>query len=191
MSILRRASREVYRVYSEEAYLAGAHELGEWYAPPVTGGSHERRLRRLGGAAAVTGAVGALGGVIAFMSIGARSPARQVAGSVMAPTRGVPFTGGAARASGARRARASRTGVVRHPGIVSRRVAVARSIVRVHAISAGAAHSASPRRMAGVRPASPARAIAGGPAVVYETARGAPPEVPARSRTQSEFGFER
>lgn len=191
MSILRRAPREVYRVYSEEAYLAGVDELGEWHAPPAKDGSHDRGLRRLGGAAALTGALGALGGVVAFMGLGARSPARLLAGSAMAPTRVAPSMGVASRASGARRARAFRNGAVQRAGVVTRRVAVTRSPVRRHRISASGAHSALPLRMAGVRSASPARAIAGGTTVVYEAARAATAEAPGRSRTQSEFGFER
>ena len=84
MTLLRRPPRAVYRVYSEDEYLVGADALADWNAPPVkpsvvaltpsvpavtpsptvsewsarpTGTSRERRLRRLAGAAALTGAV--------------------------------------------------------------------------------------------------------------------------------------
>jgi hypothetical protein len=113
MTLLGRAPREVYRVYTEEEFF-GADEIfacGEDglgggvasagpFAPAGPSGMRERRLRRLAGVAALAGAVGAT-----FAATGPWAPAgagrRAVADSrVAAPTRTV------ARASvpGARRA---------------------------------------------------------------------------------------
>jgi hypothetical protein len=70
MTLLARAPREVYRVYSEEEFfgedglrggVAGAG-LFELVGSPGTG---ERRLRRLAGVAALAGAVGAVGATFA------------------------------------------------------------------------------------------------------------------------------
>src|SRR5580704_6574500 len=75
--LLRRAPREVYRVYSEDEFFDGAtnEELFEPVAPAGTG---ERRLRRLAGAAMLVGAVGTVGGVIAInISRPARNAARR------------------------------------------------------------------------------------------------------------------
>jgi hypothetical protein len=192
MAIRRRTSREVYRVYSEEAYLAEAHELGRWYAPPVKEDSRERRLRGLGGAAALTGAVGVVGGVIVFVGIGARTPARQLAADGKLVTRGTPHRVGAVEGAAAvRRARALGAGAAHHAGVAARRAAVARSAERRPRMSAPAARSASSRRVAERSRTAPAGPMARRPAVVYDAAQEAPAEVATRSQTQSEFGFER
>jgi hypothetical protein len=84
---LRRQPRVVYRVYTEEEYLAATNALTDWDAPPPTcdddtrpadlnrgavrkpvrsaSGSGEPLLRRLAGAALLTGALGAVGAVVA------------------------------------------------------------------------------------------------------------------------------
>ncbi len=71
----------MYRVYSEEAYLAGADRLDEWPASPSRDSPGERRLRRLAGAAALTGALGTVGGAIVVAGVGVRSADRRVAAS--------------------------------------------------------------------------------------------------------------
>jgi hypothetical protein len=81
MGILRRAKREVYRVYSEEEFLADAHTLTDWSVSPAEGASRERRLRRLAGMAALTGAVGTVVGAIALTSVGSRSSGLRVTAS--------------------------------------------------------------------------------------------------------------
>jgi hypothetical protein len=73
MTLLRRAPREVYRVYSEEeffavgedALLAGSAASAGLSEPAVSVGAGDRRLRRLAGAAALAGAVGAVGATLA------------------------------------------------------------------------------------------------------------------------------
>jgi hypothetical protein len=80
MTLLSRAPREVYRVYSEEEFFAThAKDLlhCETGAGPlesvVSSGTGERRLRRLAGVAALAGAVGAVGATCAATG---PSPAR-------------------------------------------------------------------------------------------------------------------
>jgi hypothetical protein len=148
MTLLRRQPRAVYRVYSEDEYLAGADSLIDWEAPvaadreapvmsaldvpaaadrgaPVAAAgweapvaadreapvasdgvapmaeptvhppspsaspqrcSRERRLRRLAGAAALTGAVGTVGGTIAVVGLRSHPAARRIAANLpMAP----------------------------------------------------------------------------------------------------------
>ncbi len=73
MAILRRTPRAVYRVYSQDDYLAGSDQLNSWDPLPGAGVSRERMLRRLAGAAVLTGAVGAAAGVIVLAGIRGRS----------------------------------------------------------------------------------------------------------------------
>jgi hypothetical protein len=192
MAILRRTSGEVYRVYSKEAYLDGADEFGEWHASPVKESAHERRLRRLGGAAALTGAVGAVGGVIVFVGMGARVPNRQVASNATRATRGVPLRAGeVVPETAVRQMRARQTGGLPHAGAVAWRRAVGRSSDRRSTVSANSARSAVPRRVAGHAPSAPTGLTVTTRAVAYDAAQDVPVEVAARSPTQSEFGFER
>jgi hypothetical protein len=63
----RRRSRAVYRVCSEDEYLAGTDPFADWHATPAAeGAGRGRALRRLAGAAALTGAVGTVAGVVAL-----------------------------------------------------------------------------------------------------------------------------
>jgi hypothetical protein len=75
MTLLRRAPREVYRVYSEEEYLDGAGSeiaaVAEWPvdgSPVVAEAAQQvvlgHRLRRAAGVAMLAGAVGAVGGLV-------------------------------------------------------------------------------------------------------------------------------
>jgi hypothetical protein len=103
MTLLRRRPRAVYRVYSEDEYLAGADPFVDWdaaaeldrdvpTAEPTAhrqkpnmrprGHSRERRLHRLAGAAALTGAVGAVGGVIAVAGLRSHPVTRQIAANI-------------------------------------------------------------------------------------------------------------
>jgi hypothetical protein len=63
MTLLRRAPREVYRVYSEAEFFDGAAGM-ELFTPASGSGAGERRLRRLAGAALLAGAVGTMGGAV-------------------------------------------------------------------------------------------------------------------------------
>jgi hypothetical protein len=87
MTLLRRAPREVYRVYSEEEFFDGvAHE--QLFEPILSAERGERRLRRLAGAAMLAGAVGTVGGAIAVdSSRPARGPGRRIGADSHAATR--------------------------------------------------------------------------------------------------------
>jgi hypothetical protein len=193
MTNRRRTSREVYRVYSEDAYLAGADELGEWHASHVAGVPRDGRLRRLGGAAALTGAVGAVGGVLVFAGVGARVPGRRVA-VIRAPAAraGLLRSARAAlRASAVRRLDMGRAATVRRAGLLASRAPVARVAVRRPSAWANAARPAWPRRVAESEPGAPSKAIERTPSAAYNAAEGTPVEAVPGSHTQSEFGFER
>ena len=64
MTRLRRRPRAVYRVYSEEEYLAGADALTVWDGPLSDEPKRGRRLQRIAGTAALTGAVGTVAGIV-------------------------------------------------------------------------------------------------------------------------------
>jgi hypothetical protein len=78
MTVLRRAPREVYRVYGEQEFLDGvdhaeaplrrsqAGYCRRATRPPAGSWTGERRLRRVTGAALLLGAVGAVGALSAF-----------------------------------------------------------------------------------------------------------------------------
>jgi hypothetical protein len=173
MAILRRTSREVYRVYSEAEYLAGADEFGEWHRSQSSAGARERPRRRLGAVAALTGALGAVGGVIVFAGIGVRTSARDLAANGASAKRGhllSPRRLHTAQPAGGGRARS----------------AVRMRHAPAHAWR-GAGRSARRRRAAGV----PAESVETMPAVAYDATRAGPVEHESRSPTQSEFGFER
>lgn len=191
MEIRRRARREVYRVYSETEYFAGADAHSEWHtllgrpAPP------ERRLYRLGAAGALTAALGALGGVIVFAGIGLRSPDRRVAatGALVkgrVPSRPAELDGappaGRDRSRDIPRARGARASAWRRVG---------GSAHLRRPVSAHVARLASRQRAAGSAPNVPAQSIGAMPAVAYDATRADPGKPVARSPTQSEFGFER
>jgi len=191
MALLRRSSREVYRVYSEAEYLAGADDFGEWQESRSTRAPQRRPLRRLGAAAALTGALGALGGVIVFAGIGARSANRLLAVNGMSGKRGAPPRPGEVdSASSAGRDRVRPTARVRHTPLAARR-GVGSSARRGRAVSARTAHSASPERASEGAPGVPAEPVGGLPAVAYDATRADPGEGAAKSPTQREFGFER
>jgi hypothetical protein len=135
MTLLQRRHRAVYRVYSEDEYLAGVDPFADWdaptveltevsppglremaspeltehlaghYAPPVlpaatvaAGVSRERTLRRLAGAAALTGAVGTVGVTVTLVGLRSHPGDRQVAvAAVSTPARSVPAISGGSR----------------------------------------------------------------------------------------------
>ncbi len=177
-------------MYSEVEYLAGADEFGEWHTSRSSGDPQERPLRRLGAAAALTGALGALSGVIVFAGIGMRSAARRVAVSEMPAKPGVlaPREVDSAPSAGGDHARP--TAGLHHVRSVAGRV-VGRSARRRRAVSARAARSPSPERAAGSAPRVPAEPVGAIPTVAHDATRSDPGERAARSPTQSEFGFER
>jgi hypothetical protein len=78
VTLLRRAPREVYRIYSEEEFFDGASGM-ELFTPTSSSGRGERRLRRLAGAAMLAGAVGMTGGAVVLAgSRPTRGPGRRV-----------------------------------------------------------------------------------------------------------------
>jgi hypothetical protein len=177
MAILRRTSREVYRVYSEAEYLAGADEFGEWHRSQSSGGPRERPLRRLGAVAALTGALGALGGVIVFAGIGVRTSARDLAANGTSAKRGELLS--PRRLHATPRARGDR----------------ARSAARMRRVPARArragGRSARGRRAVSPHAGVPAEPVGAMPVVADEATRADPAEHESSSPTQSEFGFER
>jgi hypothetical protein len=87
MTPLRRAPREVYRVYTEEEFFDGGMDE-EPFASAISVGTGERRLRRLAGAALLVGAVGAVGGIVVATSVRpVRGSKRRSGTDVRAPGR--------------------------------------------------------------------------------------------------------
>lgn len=195
MSIFRGTARAVYRVYSEEAYLAGAEDCGESPAlspaMSVIPGSRARRLRRMAGAAALTGALGTVGGMIVLAGVGLRSAGRRTAANGAPRPRAIQAqVSGTRRASAGGRAGAEgRTHVWRSRSVARGPVAGGRSSVSGRLGSATAARSASGRRMATTVPESSVGRLGAGSAP-DSSAPDASGEVAVVS-TQSEFGFER
>lgn len=202
MTPLRRRSRAVYRVYSEDEYLAGADALPDWDAPVAepsslsagpgmpaaqprstmsgcsarpAGASRERRLRRLAGAAALTGAVGTVGGMVGLAGMRAHAGNRtEIAEHRAPPPRmAVPRT----NTSAVRVPRRQRHVVHLDR---ARRIRAGR-----RSRSAGVTLARTPRSQARHAPEISAQAV------VASAAQGAPSETEARPGAQSEFGFER
>jgi hypothetical protein len=97
MTLLRRAPREVYRVYGEEEFLEGADHAealqtlaragqgGRAVLPPAVSGAGERRLRRVVGATLLVGAVGVVGALTAVSGLlSGRGTGRRFGGSLRA-----------------------------------------------------------------------------------------------------------
>jgi hypothetical protein len=85
MTLLRRAHREVYRVYSEDEFFACA-DHDERSEP--AGAVGERRLQRVAGLTVLLAATGAVGGLIAITGLSASAGARRRAGAgLLAATR--------------------------------------------------------------------------------------------------------
>jgi hypothetical protein len=66
MTLLRRAPREVYRVYAEDEFFA-SQATDETFAESSPGA--DRRLLRLAGGAMLLAAIGAVGGLVAITSV--------------------------------------------------------------------------------------------------------------------------
>jgi hypothetical protein len=85
MMLLRRAHREVYRVYSEEEFFTCVDH--EERSEPA-GAVGERRLQRVAGATVLLAAAGAVGGVIAITSMSSTTGVRRRTGArLLAATR--------------------------------------------------------------------------------------------------------
>jgi hypothetical protein len=88
MTLLRRAPREVYRVYAEEEFLADTRCDEPLHTVGAAAGG--RRLHRIAGATALVAAAGAVGGLIALTGLqslaGGRRRERQRPAAVTALT---------------------------------------------------------------------------------------------------------
>jgi hypothetical protein len=80
MALLRRAPREVYRVFSESDFLAGADADEQWQ-PVARDADLERRPHRMAVGAMLAGAVAAVGAVLVLHRPPAHAPARSIAPS--------------------------------------------------------------------------------------------------------------
>jgi DNA-directed RNA polymerase specialized sigma24 family protein len=196
MMLLRRAPREVYRVYGEEEFFAtAADERSE-----PTDGAGEHRLQRVAGATVLLAAAGAVGGLIAITSLSTAAGARRRARADLLA--GVRLSG---------HARAARSRVWREPtspdGADRPDVLAWRGGQRSARIR-GVIDAGAPRRArAGSRPpaaraaAEAGRAdLAGSNPQIQPVADSSPAQpvhstasvaTPSQRSGQSEFGFER
>ena len=192
MSVFRRTTRAVYRVYSEEAYLASADRLDEWPASPSRDCPGERRLRRLAGAAALTGAVGTVGGAIVIAGVGVRSADQRVAASGTPRTRAVlTHAWQTGRPGAIRRMPVNRRHGAHRVRRVTARSTGARSSDRRHRVPRSAVRSASSRLTSASARTAPADPVGKEPAAVGRPSPGVSDQVREESPTQNEFGFER
>jgi hypothetical protein len=160
-------------VYGEEEYLAGVDTLPAQETLPLAGEpTHGRRLQRIAGAAALTGAVGTVGGVVGLADLRPHVPdRREIAQRVSSPVRAVAVRGHTSTPAHMVRRRTL------HP-IGPRRIhARRRTAVRLSHDSALRAQSATRTVVVSAPQAS--------------AAQYASPETHAGQRAQSEFGFER
>jgi len=201
MAILRRVPRQMYRVYSAEEF-ADAGMMTDWDGASAREVSRERRFRRLAGAAALTGAVGTVGGAIAFASVGSRSVGLPIAASGTPQVRAAgPPVSPAPLADSVQPTRARRLLLTHQDARVGRSASGNRSAVRPHGRPLTSTRSRSSRRGAGSHTTMEHRArrspSLAGPIVRNRSATVAvpvptvPAEIRAQPSTQGEFGFER
>jgi hypothetical protein len=189
MTLLRRAPREVYRLYGEEEFFAATppdERIG-----PLPPGPSGNQLQRLAGATVLLAALGAVGGLIAVTGVASLAGSRRrgsvrlavATGSVL-PTR--PDVWRARRSAGVQFAReramqpahSARRAGTRARGTV---VAPRRRGDRVAITTSGKSASPAP---APLQPGATAM-----PSGATEMTAGAP--VVRRQPVQFEFGFER
>lgn len=237
MTLLRHQPRTVYRVYTEEEYLAGTDALTDWdaesaqwdeqlpelsvpdvwpqgldrqgspiQAQPSMGISRERRLQRLACAAALTGAVGTVGGAIGLAAMRSHTGDRQLAASNVVPpartataqiapsvTHALPKLHVTSSRVGQRQllerpVRAQRTHASRVRSAQAVPARVSPSTARAMQARVVQAQSApAPATAPTVSPAQSAPAAA----AAVGAAQSTPTEAQARPPAQSEFGFER
>ncbi len=204
MATLRRTPRTVYRVYNEQDYLAGTDALTGWQIPSIPPIERERRLRRLAGAAVLTGALGAVGGLLFATAVPVRPADRQIA-AISTPRTRRGLTGMSIVLS----ARAVRAARMVRAVTANRATASRRSITGSRRAAAGdvgtfttvfAARSSSlPGRIRAARPPSSSHAQELAVGRYLESATATAVALPQRSQTEAEttsatateFGFER
>jgi hypothetical protein len=190
MTLLRRAPREVYRVYAEEEFLADTR----CDEPLQTVGAADgvQRLHRIAGATALVAAAGAVGGLIALTGLqslaGSRRRERQRPAAVTALTASTRATRPSVWREPGGRGRPGR-GLVGHhaqPGAARVRRARAREV-------APASDSAPARERALAPESAPAPQSAPVQATAPSGAARAVAAVAAAPRQSgaAEFGFER
>ncbi len=198
MTLLRRAPREVYRVYGEEEFFALAAP-DERFEP--SGGTVERGRHRVAGATLLLAATGAVGGLIALNSLSVVTGARRRAGAgLLTATRSLASSRApraevwseAPSARGSRRARLREQGGAQRAG----RLSVVSGMSTRRPVRTGQPVRAVPRAGASERAAagggrtrSPQTAVAAPAQPVQVTASAA--AAPPQRSGQSEFGFER
>ena len=80
MTRLRAVAQAVYRVYGEDEYLAGADTFADWdvaQAPAEEPNARTQVCSAFAGAAALTGAVGTVGGVVGLDGLRAHAADRR------------------------------------------------------------------------------------------------------------------
>jgi hypothetical protein len=201
----RRRSRAVYRIYGEEEYLAGLDALTDWDGPPAEAPAHGRRLHRIAGAAALTGAVGTVGGVVGLAVVHAHAADRRETAEHFGSSIATAVRRGSTSAASA--------GQASHRHVVSRSRSRGRHLAARTPVHVALARTRRPRAGASARaiavsspqdsPAPVASAVRdtsteapsaaqGTPTATDGDAQGASPATPeARPQAQSEFGFER
>lgn len=202
MVAVRRTQRPVYRVCSEEEFFATPDALADCLVPAPQSPSLERRLRRWAGAAALTGAVGAVGGAIAVWAM--RSPTdRRITASdtpsartvlLAAPSpKAVSVVGGvrarrqgsspSASAKTKRRMANHRSRVARHVLLAMMSISASAQRPAANTISPPTRRLEHPLERSGSRPSASSTAVVPVPGTSAEAARTA--------SARGEFGFER
>jgi hypothetical protein len=146
MALLRRAPREVYRVFSESDFLAGGDEDVQWQQVATDAGAR-RRPRRMAVAAMLAGAIAAVAVVLPLHRPPSQAPGRSIAPP--APGEARPASPGSA--SGAAR-------VSEDPRAMRHEVGPARARTLAPTSSAGSSAAGTPA------PPVTAVAVAGGSA---------------------------
>ncbi len=186
MTPLRRARREVYRVYAEHEFLVRAAD-DEDLAPPAIAGGDSKTLT-LAGATVLLAAAGALGGLIAIAGLSSAPGARRRVAARMLVSGGSPVLDDA-RVPAWRTPMGSDVHVLRRNAARRRRVGGARAAASVRATVIGRRAAASVRAAVGAALASSARVDVLSPAGSDQLAARATAH--SQRSGQTEFGFER
>ena len=187
MTLLRRAPREVYRVYTEDEFLADAS--CEELFPTSGRAAGSRRLSRLAGTTLLLAAAGAVGGLVVLTSAQSLSGGRRRERPRPAMTSGLLAAVRAQHLSAQRRRGAAGVGGPGR-GSVSPHIARRQSRASVVRVRKHRHDVAAPSELARVRTSPP---VPQSPVVEAVASVGAQPTVAAAvdKPGQAEFGFER